>query len=174
MTTLETTPPFDVYSADCPTRAILDRLGSKWTGLVLVILAERPHHFGELRRRIPGSSKRMLVQTLRMLERDGLLTRTVIETTNPPMVRYALTQLGRTLVVPLHAIHEWAEANIAQILAARESHDLAGAGTASEARGSRERRLGHRQRGDDECDAVALLRGGTELPGEPVDAPDAQ
>ncbi len=65
----------------------------------------------------------MLVQTLRMLERDGLLTRTVIETTYPPMVRYALTDLGHTLVAPLRGIHEWAEANITQVLAARASHD---------------------------------------------------
>lgn len=135
MTTLEIPPPkppYDVYSADCPTRAILDRLGSKWTGLVLTVLAERPHHFGELRRRIPGSSKTMLVQTLRALERDGLLTRTVVETTYPPMVRYALTELGDTLVIPLRAIHAWAEANIAQVLAARERHD-GGSPTVTEA-----------------------------------------
>lgn len=127
MTTLPTDelPPYDVYSVDCPTRDVLDRVSSKWTGLTLVALAERPHHFGELRRRLDGVSKKMLVQTLRALERDGLISRTVVEETYPPMVRYALTDLGTTLVVPMRSIHDWAEAHIESIAAARRRHDEA-------------------------------------------------
>lgn len=116
---------YDVYSVECPTRDVLDRLGSRWTGLTIVVLAERPHHFGELRRRIHGISKKMLVQTLRALERDGMLSRTVVEDTYPPMVRYALTDLGSTLVDPLRAIHDWAEAHMAAVTRSRDEYDAA-------------------------------------------------
>lgn len=113
---------YDVYAADCPTRQALDRIADKWTALIVGLLAERPHRFGELRRRIGGISQKMLTQTLRSLERDGLVNRRA-EPTVPVTVEYSLTPLGRTLVEPLAAIRTWAEDHIQGVLAARVSHD---------------------------------------------------
>lgn len=111
-------PPFDVFSADCPTRLVLDRISDKWSTLILVLLAERPHRFGELRRRIDGISQKMLTQTLRSLERDGLVNREAFATV-PVTVEYSLTSLGSTLVAPVSAIRDWAEQHIEEVLAAR-------------------------------------------------------
>lgn len=113
MTTL-----YDVYSAACPTRAALDRLADKWTVLIVAALAEHPHRFGALRRRIDGISQKMLTQTLRSLERDGIVSRRV-ETTVPIAVEYSLTPLGATLAVPIAAVRDWAEEHMDEILAAR-------------------------------------------------------
>lgn len=87
----------DVYQADfaaCPTNRVLDRMGDKWVGLVLKELAEGPQRYGELARSIPGASQKMLTQTLRRLERDGLLSRTVTPAV-PVRVDYELTPWGR-------------------------------------------------------------------------------
>src|SRR5580692_8439165 len=105
--------------ARCPVRNVLDRLGDKWTTLVLVALAARPHRFGELRRELPDISKRMLTQTLRELERDGFITRTVFAT-KPPSVEYALADRGRSVLMPLANLIAWSEAHFEEILAARE------------------------------------------------------
>jgi DNA-binding HxlR family transcriptional regulator len=113
---------YDVYHASCPTRQALDRVADKWTALVVGLLAERPHRFGQLRRRIGGISQKMLTQTLRSLERDGLVARRV-EPTVPVTVEYSLTPLGRTLVAPLAAIRDWAERHIEEVLAARAGHE---------------------------------------------------
>jgi len=112
------TPLYDVYDARCPSRAALDRIGDKWTALIIGLLAERPHRFGELRRRIDGISQKMLTQTLRSLERDGLVHRDAVATV-PVTVTYSLTETGRTLIEPLAAIRDWAEKHIEPILAAR-------------------------------------------------------
>lgn len=112
-------PFYDVYNAACPTRQALDRIADKWTALVVVLLAERPHRFGELRRTIDGISQKMLTQTLRSLERDGLVSRRA-EATVPVTVEYSLTPLGETLVGPLAAIRDWAEDHIEDVLAARQ------------------------------------------------------
>ena len=99
------------YAAQCPTRQALDRIADKWTALIVGLLAERTHRFGERRRGIEGISHKVLVQTLRSLERDGLVHRAPLPT-NPPTVEYSLTSLGRTLVAPLATIRDWAEQHI--------------------------------------------------------------
>lgn len=86
---------------------LLQRIGDKWTVLVVTTLADGSRRFNELRREIPTVSQRMLTLTLRNLERDGLVSRTVTPTI-PPRVDYELTQLGKSLVGPLHAIELWA------------------------------------------------------------------
>jgi DNA-binding HxlR family transcriptional regulator len=105
---------------DCrPVSEILARIGGKWTVLVIRTLRDGPLRFSELKRRIGGISQKMLTATLRDLEMDGLVTRTVTPTI-PPRVDYELTPLGRDLQVPLGAISDWALANRDQVLAARE------------------------------------------------------
>jgi DNA-binding HxlR family transcriptional regulator len=106
----------------CPVREVLDRVGDKWSVLVVVLLGQRTHRFSELHRAIDGISQRMLTLTLRVLERDGLVTRTVHPTV-PPRVDYALTDLGRTLLAPLSELANWATAHRGDILAARAGYD---------------------------------------------------
>ena len=113
---------FDVYAAACPSRQALDRIADRWTTLIIGQLAERPHRFGELRRAIDGISQKMLTQTLRGLERDGLVSRRVL-TTTPVAVEYALTPLGETLIGPMAAIHAWAEAPVPEMMAARRAYE---------------------------------------------------
>jgi DNA-binding HxlR family transcriptional regulator len=107
---------------DCPVRGVLDRIGDKWTTLIVVIVSQRPQRFSEILRAIPDISKRMLTQTLRDLERDGLITRTVFPT-KPPSVEYRLTALGETLLEPLVGLIAWAERNQGEIDAARTRFD---------------------------------------------------
>lgn len=102
---------FDVLAAACPTRQIVFRLGEKWTLLVLFALGTRPHRFLELQRDVEGISQRMLTQTVRNLERDGLVSRTVVATI-PPQVTYALTPLGESLGEAIARIRTWAYGNI--------------------------------------------------------------
>lgn len=102
----------------CPIRDVLDRIGDRWSVLVLHQLESGTHRFTELRRAIPDISQRMLSQTLRHLEADGLISRTVYPTI-PPRVDYALTELGDSLMVPLTGLVAWAGANHARIRAAR-------------------------------------------------------
>lgn len=113
-------PPID--QANCPVRDVLSRVGDKWSVLTVALLQDGPRRFSELRRSIDGISQRMLTLTLRGLERDGLVTRTVTPTT-PPRVDYALTELGRTLLKPITALAKWSEENRAAIQAARERFD---------------------------------------------------
>ncbi|CCH35047.1 helix-turn-helix domain-containing protein [Actinosynnema sp. NPDC047251] len=108
--------------SDCAVRKVADRIGDKWSVLVLAYLAERGHRFGELWRRIDGVSRRVLTVTLRQLERDGLVLRTVHPTV-PPRVDYALTPLGETLHVTLRGLVTWAEEHEAEIAAARAAFD---------------------------------------------------
>ncbi|MDW5325213.1 helix-turn-helix domain-containing protein [Plantactinospora sp. KLBMP9567] len=112
---------------DCPVREVLDRVGDKWSVLIVVLLGRGTHRFTELHRAVDGISQRMLTLTLRALVRDGLVSRTVYASV-PPRVDYALTELGRTLLVPLVALDEWASAHRDDIRAARRRHDEA-AGT---------------------------------------------
>jgi DNA-binding HxlR family transcriptional regulator len=114
-------PDYNVYDAKCPTRQALDRIADKWTALIVGLLAQRPHRFGELRRAITGISHKVLSQTLQSLERDGLVRRTPLATV-PPTVEYALTSLGRTLDKPLASIRNWAEQHIEDVQAARDSY----------------------------------------------------
>lgn len=107
-----------------PVREILSRVGDKWSILVIMLLSERPWRFNELKRAIEGMSQRMLTLTLRGLERDGLVTRTVYPTV-PPSVEYALTPLGQSLRGPIVALGTWAQANNEQIDASRRRYDAA-------------------------------------------------
>lgn len=112
--------------ADCPVRDVLDRIGDKWSTLLLIALAERPLRFSALHRAVPDISKRVLTQTLRDLERDGLIHRTVFPT-KPPSVEYGLAPLGLSLLGPLAGLVGWAETSHTAIRAARRQFDAAGA-----------------------------------------------
>lgn len=112
----------DVYNGDCPTRQILDRIGDKWTALVIGLLDERTMRFSELQHNIGGISQKMLTQTLRNLERDGLVIRTIYAEV-PPRVEYSLTTLGKTLAKPLALIRQWAEDNISEISKSQAQYD---------------------------------------------------
>ena len=113
---------WDVYNERCPTRIVLDRIADKWAVLIVGALEDKTKRFGELRREIGGVSQKMLTQTLRGLERDGIVTRMVYASV-PPKVEYSLTELGRTLVRVLEAIREWSENNIEDVLRARIEYD---------------------------------------------------
>ena len=114
------------YAAECPTRMILDRIADKWTVLLLGLLAEKPMRFNQLRREVEGLSQKMLSQTLKALERDGLVSRTAFATV-PVTVEYAITPLGATLAQALRPLADWAEAHIEDVLGARGRYDGAGA-----------------------------------------------
>jgi DNA-binding HxlR family transcriptional regulator len=101
---------------------LLARVGDKWTVLVVGALCGEPKRFNELKRAVDGISQRMLTLTLRGLERDGLVTRTVFPTI-PPRVDYALTELGRTLKQPLNALADWARSNRTAVAEARARFD---------------------------------------------------
>lgn len=106
----------------CPVTEVLSRIGDKWSVLVVALLRDGPLRFNELKRSVDGISQRMLTLTLRGLERDGLISRTVTPTT-PPRVDYELTDLGRTLLQPIMSLAEWAEENRGTIRAARARFD---------------------------------------------------
>ena len=110
------------FQAQCPTRLVLNRIADKWTVLVVILLESDVKRFSQLRREIEGISQKMLTQTLRGLERDGLVTRKVYATV-PPHVEYALTPLGHTLKDLLYAIKTWSETNIEAVLAAQKQYD---------------------------------------------------
>jgi DNA-binding HxlR family transcriptional regulator len=111
-----------VYRAACPTRQVLDRVADRWTTLVLGVLARGPHRYGQIARATEGVSPRVLSRTLRDLERDGLVERTLL-TVTPPAVEYALTPLGATLDAVIRPLRDWAEANVDAIHAARDAFD---------------------------------------------------
>ncbi|WP_086006422.1 winged helix-turn-helix transcriptional regulator [Nocardia araoensis] len=107
----------DLFDPACPTRRLLDRIGTKWVSMVVKLLAEATPgevRFAELQRRMPGVSQKMLSVTLRNLTGDGLVARRV-EPTVPPSVYYRLTELGLSLEVPLAALRAWAEEHMAEI-----------------------------------------------------------
>ncbi|WLR91062.1 winged helix-turn-helix transcriptional regulator [Shinella zoogloeoides] len=107
---------------DCPVRDVLDSVGGKWTSLMILGLADGPRRFSQLRRFIPDISQRMLTQTLRDLQRDGYLTRTVYPT-QPPSVEYALTPLGQSFLALLRSLVQWSTENHTAIRAARTAYD---------------------------------------------------
>ncbi len=108
--------------AGCSIRDVLDRIGDAWSVLVIVQLDRRAHRFGELHRAVDGISQRMLTETLRRLERDGLISRTV-QPTRPPTVEYALTDLGDDLTTVLRSLADWSSRNRDRIAAARATWD---------------------------------------------------
>ncbi len=116
---------YDAFQQGCPSRRLIETIGDKWASLVIVALGVHgPLRYSELAARIVGVSQKMLTQTLRGLERDGLLTRTVTPTV-PVRVDYELTPLGRSLFGVLSHLKEWAEEHMAEIETARAAHDAA-------------------------------------------------
>mgnify|MGYP000591911567 CR=1 FL=1 len=114
------------HTEDCrAVSEVLSRVGDKWTVLVVQYLGSGPMRFSELKRSIGGISQKMLTTTLRGLERDGFVTRTVFPTI-PPRVDYELTELGHELLTPVSALGEWARRNIIRIREARERFDVTG------------------------------------------------
>lgn len=107
---------------NCPVRTVIDHIGGKWSTLLMLALAERPYRFGELRRLVPDISQRMLTQTLRDLQRDGYVDRTVFPT-KPPSVEYRLTPLGHSLHEALAGLISWAENNYLVVREARQRFD---------------------------------------------------
>ena len=118
-----TMPELKHQRAGCRAVApILARVGDKWSILIVMTLAQGPRRFSELKREIDGISQRMLTLTLRGLERDGLLTRTIFPTI-PPRVDYELTELGCSLCIPVVGLGNWAMAHLDEIDAARNEFD---------------------------------------------------
>ncbi len=118
-------PPTDLHSAGCRNVApVLNHVGDKWSMMIVMMLADGPKRFSELKRAIDGISQRMLTLSLRGLERDGLVTRTVTPTI-PPRVDYELTELGNGLREPVKALGEWAIEHIGCIRAAQAKYDAA-------------------------------------------------
>lgn len=134
--TAETRAEYDAFLSACPSRQLLDRISDKWVALVLAALgsdgphppgadrgvAPRPMRYSELARRLVGVSQKMLTQTLRALERDGLVTRTVTPTV-PVTVTYELTDLGVSLHRLLREVKAWAEAHMDEVLTNRDAYD---------------------------------------------------
>lgn len=117
---------YDVLDQNCPSRQVLALIADKWTVLVIKALARGINRYGQLQRAIGGISPKMLTQTLRALERDGLVHREVYPVV-PPSVDYSLTPLGVTLTESIRAMSDWAEANFPEIEAARRRyHDREG------------------------------------------------
>lgn len=114
--------PYNCFDNRCPTRMVLDRIADKWTAMIMILLDERTMRFSEIQRCIRGISVKMLTQTVRALERDGLVARTVYPTV-PLRVEYALTPLGRTLIEPLRHMKTWAESHMPAVQQARDAYD---------------------------------------------------
>jgi DNA-binding HxlR family transcriptional regulator len=119
---LETRLRGDVFSSACPTRQLLDRIADKWSTLILIVLGEGPARFNALKHRIDGVSQKMLSQTLKSLERDGLISRSVVPTV-PISVTYAVTPLGRSLMAALQSMIDWAETRMDEVEAAQIAYD---------------------------------------------------
>jgi DNA-binding HxlR family transcriptional regulator len=112
----------DLFDPNCPTRRVLDRIGDKWTVLVVLLLSDGPMRFSELRAHLGAVAPKVLTQTLRRIERDGLVTREVFAEV-PPRVEYTLTELGHSLTRPIAVIGDWAETHLAEISAAQQAYD---------------------------------------------------
>ncbi|WP_308220927.1 helix-turn-helix domain-containing protein [Micromonospora phytophila] len=112
----------NLYDRNCGSRQVLDRIGDRWSVLVVLALADGVKRYGELAQRVDGVSQKMLTQTLRGLERDGLVTRSV-HAEVPPRVDYALTGLGRSLLDLLSGLRTWATTHLPEVEAARARYD---------------------------------------------------
>lgn len=111
------------YEAGCPTRLVLDRIGDKWTVLLLGLLESGPVRFNQLRKRIDGLSQKVLSQTLKGLERDGLIRRKAYPTV-PVTVEYSITPLGETLTAIVRNLVSWAETHIEEVQTAQRRYDI--------------------------------------------------
>jgi len=120
----------NVFDPNCPTRVILDRIGDKWTVLAVLLLRNGPLRFTELRDGIGRVAPKVLTQTLRRLERDGLVTREVFAEV-PPRVVYALTPVGESLIKPITAVSDWAEEHLPAITEAQAQYDASTTNTSA-------------------------------------------
>lgn len=119
-------PAERVMSSDCrKLSGVLTIVGDKWTVMIVMVLMDQPRRFNQLKRTIGGISQQMLTRTLKALERDGMVSRTVHPTV-PPQVEYALTDLGQSLAEPLLALGNWAGAHVVRIETNREAYDQRG------------------------------------------------
>jgi DNA-binding HxlR family transcriptional regulator len=116
--------PGDLFDPACPTRMVLDRVGDKWTALVVLLLSDGPLRFSQLRDRLGRVAPKVLTESLRRMERDGLVDRAVFAEV-PPRVEYSLTDLGRSLIEPIAMIGDWAEVHVHRITAAQRAYDAA-------------------------------------------------
>ncbi len=119
---VEAKAQYDAYLATCPSRRLLDRISDKWVTLVICALRDGPLRYSQLSTQLAGVSQKMLTQTLRALERDGLITRTVTPSV-PVRVDYALSPLGDSLLVPIEHVKQWAEQHMPQVDAAQQEYD---------------------------------------------------
>jgi DNA-binding HxlR family transcriptional regulator len=119
---LETSPPWDVFNSRCPTREVLDRIADKWSVLIVQRLSGGTLRFAQIRRAVDGISQKVLTNTLRGLERDGIVTRRIYASV-PPRVEYSLTDLGKSLCGLVSGICNWAEDNIERVQTARAVYD---------------------------------------------------
>ncbi len=127
---MKPSPPY--HSAECQmANSVISLVGDKWSVLVVVLLGQGTKRFSEIKRSVDGISQKMLTVTLRGLERDGYVKRTIYPTI-PPKVEYELTDLGRGLLIPLRALGSWAIANYARVQAARSAYGLRDAPEAAE------------------------------------------
>ncbi len=115
-------PEISVCNAQCPSRQVLDLIADKWTAIAIYRLSKGTKRYSELQKEIGGISQKMLTQTLRGLERDGIVSRRVYPVI-PPMVEYSLTPLGETLIEPLSQLCKWAETHIPEVETARDRYD---------------------------------------------------
>ncbi|MDP9863776.1 MULTISPECIES: winged helix-turn-helix transcriptional regulator [Streptosporangium] len=113
----------DAYLKECASRTVLAAIANKWTCLLVDALQDGPVRFGELRRRLDGITQKSLTQTLRTMERDGVVVRTVYPTI-PPRVEYSLSELGQSVVALMAGIRRWSEDHVPEIMAARDRYDL--------------------------------------------------
>ncbi|MDR7296645.1 DNA-binding HxlR family transcriptional regulator [Pelomonas aquatica] len=132
---------YNVYESECPTRLVLGRLADKWALLILDRLSAGPMRFSVLKRDIKRITQKVLTQTLRKLERDGLISRTVTATSVPVSVEYALTPLGDTLTDTIKTFAHWAERHMDAVLAAQAAFDAAAEASRAPAAGSVVHRL---------------------------------
>ncbi|RXZ48908.1 transcriptional regulator [Agromyces fucosus] len=109
----------DVLSPDCPSRVVFGRIGERWTMFVILALEPGPMRFTALKARVGVVTPKVLTETLRALEGDGLVSRRAFDE-SPPRVEYALTPLGRSLLEPIAAMRAWAEAHVPEVLASRD------------------------------------------------------
>src|SRR5438128_11794018 len=127
----KTSSPPSVMEPQCPSRLVLERIADKWTALIIQILSKGTMRYSALQQRIGGISQKMLTQTLRSLERDGLVQRKVYPVV-PPRVEYSLTRLGRTLIEPLRALCRWSEKHLAELQENRARATAKGRGSSPE------------------------------------------
>jgi DNA-binding HxlR family transcriptional regulator len=111
-----------IFACSCPTRPVLDQIADKWSMLILYALEGEPQRFNALKRRLEGVTQKALTQTLRRLERNGLVARRVLDT-SPVAVEYGITDLGRTLLPPFRALYAWTKAHLADVAAAQMAFD---------------------------------------------------